>query len=92
MGLFPARVALVARTQSWSFHIVRDHRFRPGCWSCSCMEGDMIRICHLVVPGCRLLYELGFHTVQGAIDAGGHVFVPSVFWSCTCMQGFMMWG
>ena len=29
----------------------------PGCWSCTCMKGVLIRAWDPIVPGCRWLYE-----------------------------------
>ena len=81
MGLYPSRVALVPRTQGWGFHTVRvsirgTTDFVPVCWCCKCMEGFVIRVCHLFFPGCDWLYELRFHTVQGVMDPGYHHFRP----------------
>ena len=49
------------------------------------MEGFMIRGWALILPECRWLHELqpisdqpvglGFHTVRGGIDLGGHHFL-----------------
>ena len=61
----------------------------PGCRSCKCMEGFLIREWDPVVPGCRWLYirspanqrwarDWGFHTVRGGFDPGDHRFRPEV--------------
>ena len=34
---------------------------------------------HFILPGCLWLYEMGFHTVRGVVDAGYYRFRPRFF-------------
>ena len=63
MEPYPARVALAPRIPGWGFHNVRsgidpgDQPFRPRYGKCRCMEGFLIRVWHLILPGWRWHYE-----------------------------------
>ena len=74
----------------------------PVCWSCTCMEGFMMRGWNLVHPGWRWLQEpvaisnqlvgLRFSHSARRYRPGGSPFSFPVYWSCTCMEGFFIRG
>ena len=75
----------------------------PGCWSCGCMEGFLIRGWDPIVLGWRWLYSrapanqrsaswTGVSTPCGTVSTRGiTVFAPGCR-SCRCMEGFLIRG
>ena len=71
----------------WGFHTVRAGKIRratvfvPGCWSCTCMEGCVIRGWGLIIPGWRWLHDpqVWVSTPFGEVSTRGTtVFVPGL--------------
>ena len=56
------------------------------------MEGFTIRGFHLVLPGCRWPYELGFPHRVGRYGLGGPPFSSQACWICRYLEGFMIRG
>ena len=64
MGLYPLRVTLALRAPGWGSHTVRDGidaggppSSSPVRRSCRYIEGLLIRVWDLIVPGWRWVYK-----------------------------------
>ena len=115
MGNCLSALALMSPSQSvisqwgWGFHTVRDGIdpeddpfSSPGCWSCGCWEGFMIRGWYSILPGCRWFHEphpisdqpfgSGFLHREERCRLGGPSFSSPDRGSCRDMEGFLNCG